>query len=120
MRNNRDNKELFNVSETELQSRFEKEEAYIRAQKKVKKIKGFYIHLLIYILVNIFLISTIKSRTDLLFWSFGTFSTAIFWGIGIAFHFMGTFGVDKIFGHNWEQRQIEKYMEDDKNRKRWE
>jgi len=34
------------------------------------------------------------------------------------FHFMGVFGPNLIFGKTWEKRQIEKYMEKDKNR--WE
>ncbi len=114
------NLEPYNESEAEKQFRFEKEEAYLRAEKKVKKIQGFYRHLLIYLAVNIFLISTIKIRTNLPFWSFGTFSTAIFWGIGLAFHFFGAFGSDKLFGKNWEQRKIEEYMNKDRDKKRWE
>jgi len=112
------NIELYNESEEEKRFRFEKEEAYLRAKKKVEKIQGFYWHLLIYIIVNTVLIVTSTDRTDLPFWSFWTFSTAIFWGIGLAFHFLGVFGQHLIFGKDWEQRQIEKYMNKDK--KRWE
>ena len=34
---------------------FEQSDKLIRAQKKVKELKGFYIHLLVYVLVNLFL-----------------------------------------------------------------
>ncbi|EDP95021.1 2TM domain-containing protein [Kordia algicida OT-1] len=34
---------------------YQEEQAYIRAKKKVENIKGFYIHLLIYICVNLFI-----------------------------------------------------------------
>ena len=36
---------------------YRKEEAYLRAQKKVKEITGFYWHAAVYVLVNIFLIA---------------------------------------------------------------
>jgi hypothetical protein len=99
------------------QNEFYREEAYLRAQKKVKKIVGFYWHLASYVIINIFLIFMI-SRANANFWSFGTFSTAIFWGIGLFFHFIGTFGPDFLFGKNWEQRKIQEYM--DKDKKRWQ
>ena len=37
-----------------------KEQQYIKAKKRVKEIKGFYSHFLIYILVNIFISSIIR------------------------------------------------------------
>jgi len=101
------------------QERFLKEEAYLKAQAKVKKILGFYRHLLVYVLVNIFLIVLISSNNDGPFWSFGTFSTAFFWGIGLAFHAIGVFGPDLIFGKSWENKMMKKYMDKEKNN-RWE
>ena len=103
--------------EDKAKNEFYREEAYIRAQKKVKKIIGFYWHLAAYVIVNLFLIFSIGTQNDD-FWSFGTFSTAIFWGIGLFFHFFGTFGPDLMFGKNWEQRKIKEYMDQDK--KHWE
>lgn len=97
--------------ETEKQ-RYYKEEAYLRAQKKVKKLIGFYWHLASYVIVNLFIIAVIvMSGGDL--WSFGTFSTAIFWGIGLVFHALGVFGPDIFFGSNWEERKIKELMEKD-------
>ena len=94
-----------------------KEEAYLRAQKKVKAIIGFYWHLASYVIVNIFLIILITSN-GVKFFSFGTFSTAFFWGIGLAFHFIGVFGPNFFFGKNWEERKIKEMMDNDK--KHWE
>lgn len=98
-------------------SRFYKEEAYLRAQKKVKSLMGFYWHLASYVIVNLFIIILIVSNGGKLF-SFGTFATAIFWGIGLFFHFLGVFGPDFLFGKNWEERKIKKFME--KDRQNWE
>lgn len=99
------------------QRTWEKEEAYLRAQKKVKAIIGFYWHLASYVIVNIFIIILITSNGVKLF-SFGTFSTAFFWGIGLFFHFVGVFGPSFLFGKNWEERKIKELMENDK--KHWE
>ena len=92
---------------------FEKEEAYLRAKKKLEKITGFYWHLAAYVVVNIFLIVLISSHRDEgeSFFDFGTFATAIFWGIGLAFHFFGVFGPGFLFGKNWEQRKIKQFMD---------
>ncbi|MFT5243953.1 MAG: hypothetical protein ACI8QQ_001886, partial [Psychroserpens sp.] len=55
------------------QRAWEKEEAYLRAEKKVKAIMGFYWHLASYVIVNLFLIILITTSGGRLF-SFGTFS----------------------------------------------
>ncbi|AEH01796.1 MULTISPECIES: 2TM domain-containing protein [unclassified Lacinutrix] len=114
-----ENKNIEPYLENESQRDYEREEAYIRAQKRVEKIVGFYWHLFWYVIVNIFIVFIISRNLkggD--FWSIEVFSTPIFWGIGLFFHFMGVFGPNLIFGKTWEKRQIEKYMEKDKNR--WE
>ena len=38
-----------------MENNFISEDRFIRAKKRVKKIKGFYIHLIVYVLVNLFL-----------------------------------------------------------------
>ena len=43
-------------------SDFRKEEAYMRAKKKVDSLMGFYWHFAVYIVVNIFLIILIGNR----------------------------------------------------------
>jgi 2TM domain len=102
------------------QTEFEKNEAYLRAKKKLDKLKGFYWHLGAYIVVNIFLISTIATNMDSneSFWRFETFATAIFWGIGLAFHAMSIFGPDLLFGKQWEERKINEFL--DKDEHTWE
>ena len=104
--------------EQESKDYYEREEAYLRAKKKVEKIVGFYWHLAVYIIVNCVIIWIVYKNVDSDFWSFPTFSTPIFWGIGLLFHFLNVFAKDFIFGKNWEQRKIEEFMEQEKNR--WE
>jgi 2TM domain-containing protein len=115
-----DNYKNVGKSNNNAQDNFNKEEAYLRAKKKLDKLKGFYWHLASYIVVNVFLIIMIAINLDYdeSIWQFGTFATAIFWGIGLAFHAMGVFGPDLLFGKGWEERKINEYM--DKDKQHWE
>ncbi len=111
------NIEPYNNKEEEI-SDFRKEEAYLRAKKKVDKLIGFYWHLAVYVVVNIFLILLIALNSNEGFSGFGPYATATFWGIGLAFHFIGVFGPDFFFGKDWEKKKVEEFM--DKERKNWE
>jgi len=96
------------------------EHKYMLAKKRVEKIKGFYIHLAVYFIVNIFISGIIifgltnDSDSEYTFLEaithFGVYSTWFFWGIGVVFHWLGVFGSGFFFGKDWEKKQIEKYM----------
>ena len=97
---------------------FIKEDAYIRAKKRVDSIKGFYWHLAVYIVVNIFIVTIIVSNSDVELFSLGALSTPLFWGIGLLFHFLGVFGSNILFGTGWEKRKIKEFM--DKDLQNWQ
>ncbi|MBT8307030.1 MAG: 2TM domain-containing protein [Maribacter sp.] len=92
-----------------------------RAKKRVEELKGFYIHLTIYILVNTF-ISTIQIMDNIrdgesfndAIWNFGTFAVWFFWGIGLFSHGVKVYSLIPFFGKDWERKQIQKYMDKDK------
>lgn len=89
----------------------------IRAKKRVDQLKGFYIHLAVYIVVNAFLLVNIYIRTaneEGSFWQVGHFLTLFFWGMGLLFHASQTFNFNPFFGKKWEEKQIQKYIEKDK------
>ncbi|QXP74076.1 2TM domain-containing protein [Tenacibaculum sp. HL-MS23] len=101
---------------------YSEEQKYILAKKRVEKIKGFYIHLAVFIVINIFISAVIvfglmndgtynfiEAVTH-----FGTYSTWLFWGIGLFFHWLGVFGSNLFFGKDWEKKKIEQYMDDNK------
>ncbi|QKJ64413.1 2TM domain-containing protein [Flavobacterium sp. M31R6] len=101
---------------------FNPDTRYELAYKRVKRIKGFYIHLLVYVLVNAFIIVSSFNRSVLgseVFFRWETFSTALFWGIGLVAHGMSVFGRDLFFGADWEERKIKEFMDKDKSQK-WE
>lgn len=99
--------------------KFAEEDRYLRAKKQVDKIKGFYIHLSVYILVNVFItsskvISGLNSGNSFKdeFFEFGTFAVWIFWGIGIVFHALGVFGTNLFFGKNWEEKKMKEFIQE--------
>ncbi|HLT50348.1 MAG TPA: 2TM domain-containing protein [Arenibacter sp.] len=92
-----------------------------RAKKKIEEIKGFYIHLSVYIIVNLFI--TIKNVIGSFqdgkpfwdaFWDLGNYVVWILWGTGLMFHAINALDYNLFFGKGWEERQIRKYMEEDK------
>jgi hypothetical protein len=94
---------------------------YLKAKKRVEKIKGFYIHFGIYIAANIFISGIIiygityddnESYREA-FSNFGVYSTWIFWGIGVFFHWLGVFGFNSFFGKNWEENKLKEIMDKD-------
>lgn len=102
--------------EQSSQRDYKNEDAYIRAKKRVEAIIGFYWHLAAYVIVNIFLILLIALNSNEGFTGFGTYATAFFWGIGLAFHFIGVFGFNFLLGKNWEQRKIDEFIEKERNK----
>ncbi|MFY9241731.1 MAG: 2TM domain-containing protein [Polaribacter sp.] len=107
-----------------MESNFLQEQNYIKAKKRVKEIKGFYIHLSVFIIINIFisgiiifgLMSSGDSFAETIT-NFGVYSTWLFWGIGMFFHWLGVFGFKSLgFGKDWEERKIKEMMEKDEQR----
>ncbi len=97
------------------------ENSYTVAERKVKRLKGFYSHLAIYIVVNICIyianVWDAPKGEDIL--QFKYLSTAVFWGIGLLAHGMSVFGQQLLFGSEWEARKIREFMEKEKQEK-WE
>ena len=88
-------------------------DAYLVAKARVKKIQGFYSHLIVYLVINIFLIFGSFYKRDFNtenFFRFSTFATAFFWGIGLFFHALGVFGRNIFLGKDWEERKIQEFM----------
>lgn len=95
-------------------------ERYQLAQKRVKQIKGFYTHFLIYILVNLIIVFiNIQNLNDgESYFQWHNFITFSFWGMGLLSHAASVFLPNLIFGKGWEARRMKKYMDNDKTR--WE
>ena len=93
----------------------QKEQAYVRAKKRVKELKGFYWHAFWYVVINGFILTMVAvNSNNENFMHYGTFTTAFFWGIGLGFHALSVFGKDLFFSKNWQERKIREYMDKDK------
>jgi len=97
---------------------------YKTAKKRVKKKKGFYNHLIVYVLVNILMFLLVfftESGPD----RFGWFVPMGGWGFGLMMHYLGVFGLpgkNKVLSKDWEEREILKEMnklESEEEARRW-
>ena len=86
-----------------------KEDAkYRKALEKVRRIRGFYVHLAIYALVNslLFLIN-IATTPGVLWFYWPLFG----WGTGIVMHAVYVFGFGLWLGPDWEEKKVKEIME---------
>lgn len=99
----------------------EEQNKYDNALKLVKKIKGFYTHLLVYVVINTMIVIVNIQNLDANENNFQmqNFATAFFWGIGLLAHGLSVFGPNIFLGKNWEERKIKELMEKEKIAK-WE
>lgn len=94
---------------------------YQQALKRVKRIKGFYTHLMVYIVINVMLLIANYKNSDANenFWRWQSFNTLFFWGIGLTAHGLSVFLPSFMMGKDWEERKIKELMEKEKQNK-WE
>ncbi|MCF4101825.1 2TM domain-containing protein [Gillisia sp. M10.2A] len=96
--------------------------SYEQAKKRVKRIRGFYIHLVIYIVVNTAILIFDSNRKifvdgNLQFWGI---ANLFFWGIGLFAHWASVFGPNVFLTKRWEERKIKELMEKDSyEQKKW-
>lgn len=91
-------------------------ERYQEAKKRVEEIKGFYGHLISYIVVNCFFLFINLYYTPEHIWFFWPL---LGWGVGIFFHGLGAFKIVPFFGKKWEEDKIKTIMEKERQSK-WE
>ena len=77
------------------------------AIEHVRDIKGFYMHLISYVIVVPILIAAniYLSPEYMWFWW-----AALGWGVGVISHGLSVFEVFNLFGTDWEKRQVEKRL----------
>jgi hypothetical protein len=84
------------------------------ARKRVEEVKGFYIHLGVYVIVNslLFTINMITSPdTRWFIWPL------LGWGIGLALHAFSLVTEQRILGPEWEDRKVQEILDRDEKRR---
>jgi hypothetical protein len=84
---------------------------YEKAQKRVKEIKGFYRHLLVYSIVMIAIIYINLRYTPEVLWFIWT---GLGSGIPLLFHGIKVFKGIPFFTSDWEEKKIKEFMEQEK------
>jgi len=81
------------------------------ARKKVKRIKGFFNHLTIFMVINMVLAYANYRDNE---WQYIWFLwTTVTWGLAILIHAINAFGVLPFMGEDWKKRKIKALMEKD-------
>ena len=91
-----------------------------RAKSRVEKLKGFYTHLGIFLIVNLMItgfkvsddLESLSAFTSELF-SLDVLATWFVWGAILGIHAFMTFLFPKLFGYDWEERKIEQLMDEE-------
>ncbi|MBK7335907.1 MAG: 2TM domain-containing protein [Saprospirales bacterium] len=85
------------------------EQYYQQARTKVQKKKKFFNHLKTFIIINVVMSLVVAMDGDM----FGFLPATLFWGMGLAFHYVKVFGIPgtNILTPEWEDQEIEKEME---------
>jgi hypothetical protein len=86
------------------------QEILAAAQKKVKKKKGFYWHLAVYVIMGMFfglIGASAPSPGE------SPLVALIPWGVGLLIHYVAVFGIPffNVLGDDWERRELEKEID---------
>lgn len=98
-----------------MEVEFTKDQKYLKAKKRVKKMKGFYAHLSVYcFVIPIIIFTNLKFEPHFHWFWFSLLG----WGTGLLFHWFNVFGFNLLgIGENWEDKKIKEIMQEDKNYK---
>jgi hypothetical protein len=77
-----------------------------QARQRVARLKEFYVHLSIYVAVMtlLFFIDLVTGDGWWFHWPL------MGWGVGVAMHALGVFGLDRVFGAEWEKKKVDELM----------
>lgn len=88
-------------------------EKYQKAKKQVEEIKGFYVHLLVYVVVMCVLVFiNLKYTPEHLWFVYSMLG----WGLGLFFHAVKVFNWFPFMSKNWEEKKLQQYMDEEKNK----
>ncbi|AZA78614.1 histidine kinase [Chryseobacterium sp. G0186] len=89
---------------------------YQKAKRQVERLRGFYGHLFVYIIVNLIIVyyNYTHLKPGESYFQFKNFFTATFWGIGLLAHAATVFLSKISYLQQWEEKKIRELIEKDK------
>lgn len=88
---------------------------YQQARHQVKRMKGFYIHLIVFIAVNVLFIVDYRADNGPIL-DPEIYISTLLWAIGLAVHGISVFSPNFIFGKKWEERKIQEILQKNQQR----
>ena len=91
---------------------------YIQAKQRVKRLKRFYIHLFLFLIVNIallFRLLMLEKDESLNFFVWVVLNIMITWSLGILVHAWIVFKGKLLFRKEYEDRRIEELIRENQN-----
>ncbi|MBU2997349.1 2TM domain-containing protein [Cellulophaga baltica] len=96
----------------------DRQNKYFKAKERVDTVKSFYMSLVSNV-VTITIVAAINYYVNE--WRHPWFLWVVFGiSVGVIFKAIKLFGYNAMFGANWEERKIKKYMQEDEIKNRWE
>ena len=89
----------------------EDQDAYRRARRRVRSIRGFYVHVAVFVAVNILLHLINFVATPKVYWAFWPL---VGWSIGLLAHGLAAYRWMPFLGKDWEERKIRELMGKDR------
>ena len=94
---------------TDFRTADREDEAYKAALERAEMLQGYYTHLLVYLVVNagLFLINLLTKGDSGTWWFYWPMLGT---GVAVAISAVVLLGMGGVFGTEWEQRQIDRYV----------
>jgi len=83
--------------------------SYLRAREQVKAIKEFYVNIFLYCIIIPILIWINYQTTDFPWVVF----PALGWGFGLVVTGMAAYGINPLWGKEWERRKIQELLNEE-------
>lgn len=100
-----------------MEPKYAEAERYYQAQKRVKEIREFYEHLIVFLIcIPIVIVVNLMTSPGYLWFLWCVFG----WGFAIGMHGLKVFRVSPIFNKDWEERKIREILEKENNKQKWE
>jgi hypothetical protein len=81
---------------------------YQRARRRVREIRGFYLHVAVFVAVNALLHVIDLLASPGVYWAFWPL---LGWGVGLVAHGLATYRWMPVLGKEWEERKIRELMD---------